>query len=198
MNTRFCFLNDSLLDEKVSTQSSSVSNMTQSSKKYMYLQLTYVHYNNLPTTGEVMEKRLTAAAKKKKKQTDIVFLSIGGNDISPISKPEEIYHDIKSLIENLKEAGVCRVFISEILPRADFSKSVPSGLTKSKFERDRKTINRLLCETYGTDVIKFHDIRLPRDYHDDIVHLSEPTATNKNCGLRKYFFLQIRLAFCSA
>ena len=82
-----------------------------------------------------MEKKLTAAAEK----TDIVFLSIGGNDISPISKPEKIYADIKSLIEKLKEAGVRRVFISEILPRADFKKSVPSGLTKC--ERDRKKIN---------------------------------------------------------
>ena len=155
----------------------------------------FVHRGGLRCDGidEVMEKKLTAAAKK----TDIVFLSIGGNDISPISKPEKIYDDIKSLIEKLKEADVRRVFISEILPRADFKKSVPSGLTKSKFERDRKTINLLLCETYGTDVIKFKDIRLPRDYHHDLVHLSEPTGTNKNCGLRKYFF-RIRLAFCSA
>ena len=38
------------------------------------------------------------------KKTDIFFLSIGGNDISPISKPEKIYDDIKSLIEILKEA----------------------------------------------------------------------------------------------
>ena len=134
----------------------------------------FVHRGGLRCDGidEMMEKKLTAAAEK-------------------------IYADIKSLIEKLKEAGVRRVFISEILPRADFKKSVPSGLTKSKFERDRKKINLLLSETYGTDVIKFKDIRLPRDYHHDLVHLSEPTDTNKNCGLRKYFF-RIRLAFCSA
>ena len=80
----------------------------------------FVHRGGLRCDGidEMMEKKLTAAAEK----TDIVFLSIGGNDISPISKPEKIYDDIKSLIEKLKEAGVRRVFISEILPRADFKK----------------------------------------------------------------------------
>lgn len=83
-----------------------------------------------------MKKRLTDAAAK----TDIVFLSIGGNDTSPISNPENIYDHISKLVEDLKDAGVRRVFISEILPRADFSKSVPVGLTKSNFDRDRNAI----------------------------------------------------------
>ena len=62
----------------------------------------FVHRGGLrcDDIDKVMEKKLTTAAEK----TDIFFLSIGGNDISPISKPEKNYDDIKSLIEILKEA----------------------------------------------------------------------------------------------
>ena len=140
-----------------------------------------------------MKKRMIRTATK----SDYIFLSIGGNDISPISDPTRIYDNICDLVRELENAGVRRVFISEILPRADFKKSDPPGLTKSKFERDRKKVNSLLIERYGSQVIRFHDIRCPRDYDEDLVHLSEPTPSNKNCGIRKYFF-RIRLAFCSA
>ena len=140
-----------------------------------------------------MKKRMIETAAK----SDFIFLSIGGNDISPISDPEDIYTNICNLVRDLENAGVRRVFISEILPRADFSKSDPKGLTKTKFEYDKKTVNSLLFQKYGTQVIKFHDIQCPRDYDTDLVHLSEPTPSSKKCGVRKYFF-RIRLAFVSA
>ena len=110
---------------------------------------------------------------------------IGGNDISPISDPEVIFNNIRDLIEKLEETDVRRVYISEILPRGDFSKSKPRGLTKAKFDSDKKAINKLMFKEYGTRIIKFHDIRYPRDYHSDKVHLSEPTQDSKKCGLRK-------------
>lgn len=132
----------------------------------------------------------------KKARPDYVFLSIGGNDISPISKPDDIFDNICDLVTEFEEAGVRRVFISEILQRGDFSKSQPPGLTKSKFDRDRKRINKLLSEKYSTNLIKFPDIRCPRDYDKDKVHLSYPTRDVKTCGIRKYFF-RLRLVFCS-
>ena len=142
---------------------------------------------------DTMKTQMKQAAAK----SDYVFLSIGGNDISPISDPEVIFNNIRDLVEKLEETHVRRVYISEILPRGDFSKSKPRGLTKAKFDSDRKAINKLLFKEYGTRVIKFHDIRYPRDYHSDKVHLSEPTQDSKKCGLRKYFF-RIRLTFCSS
>ena len=74
----------------------------------------------------------TAAAK-----TDFIFLSIGGN-ISPIADPEYIFSNICDLVKEFQGIGVRRVYISEILPRADFSKRGPPGLSKSKFDRDKK------------------------------------------------------------
>ena len=74
---------------------------------------------------------------------------------------------------------------------------------------NRKTTNCLLYETCGISFKKFHDIdflglslsewgsdKWTRS-ESDLVHLSEPSKSQKNCGFRKYFFL-IRLAFCSA
>ena len=81
---------------------------------------------------DTLKKRMKAARPR------IVFLSIGGNDISPISDPDIIYENICSLVKEFEDVGVRRVHISEILPRADFSKSDPLGLTKAKFDRQEK------------------------------------------------------------
>ena len=149
--------------------------------------------------GGLRLDRLTDTMKHKMKtaETDIIFPSIGSNDISPNSVPEEIFDRICALVTEFEDAGVRRVFISEILPRADFSKSYPPVLTKSKFDRDRKRVYKLLSEKYGKNVVKFNNIHCPRDYDKDLVHLSYPTEANTICGIRKYFF-RIRLVFFSA
>ena len=90
---------------------------------------------------DTLKKRMKAARLR------IVFLSIGGNDISPISDLDIIYENICSLVKEFEDVGVRRVYISEILPRADFSKSDPPGLTKAKFDRDRKKFNKMLFQT---------------------------------------------------
>ena len=65
---------------------------------------------------DTLKKGLKAARAR------IVFLSIGGNDISPISDPDTIYANICSLVKEFEDVGVWRVYISEILPRADLQK----------------------------------------------------------------------------
>ena len=74
-------------------------------------------------------------------------------------------------MKTFKEAGVQEIFVSEILPRADFLKSKPLGLTKACFDLQRQEINGLLLEKYSDCLIKFHDIRCPRDYDKELVHL---------------------------
>ena len=103
-------------------------------------------------------KKMTAA------RLNFTFFAIGGNRISVISEQEDIFADICNLARAFKEAGIQEVFISKILPRADFTKSKPSGLTKARFDRQRKDINGLLREKYGDRLIKFRDTRCPRDY----------------------------------
>ena len=65
------------------------------------------------------------------------------------------------------------------------------GLTKARFDRKRMEINGLLQLIYGDRLIKFRDIRCPRDYDKDLVHLSETGS----CGLWNYFLAYV---FCSA
>ena len=110
---------------------------------------------------------------------NFIFLAIEGNDNSVIFKPEDIFADICNLMKVFKEAGVQEVFVAEILPRAYFSKSKQPELTKAHFDRQRMEINGLLQEKYGDRLIKFRDIRCPRDYDKDLVHLSETGS----CGL---------------
>ena len=54
---------------------------------------------------------------------NFILLAIGGNNISVISKPEDLF-----AVKVFKEAGVQEVFVSEILPMADFS-----GVNESSF-----------------------------------------------------------------
>ena len=110
------------------------------------------------TVTHTMVKKMRAA------RPNFIFLAIGGNDISVLSTAADIFEDICKLVKTFKEASVQEVFISEILPRDDFSKSKPPGLTKACFYRQRKAINGLLRERYGDCLIKFTDLRCPRDY----------------------------------
>ena len=60
-----------------------------------------------------------------------------------------------------EEAGVQEVFVSALLTRADFAYSNPPGLTKARFDLQRKETNGLLREKYGDRFIKFREIRCP-------------------------------------
>ena len=81
------------------------------------------------TVTDPMVKKMIEA------RPNFIFLAIGGNNISVISRPEDIFADICNLVKAFKEAGVQEEFISEILPRTDFSKSKPPGLTKAHFDQ---------------------------------------------------------------
>ena len=64
--------------------------------------------------GNEMKRKMKAA------NPNVLFLSIGGNDISPASDPKEIFKGICELVQDFQNTGVCHVCISEILQRAVF------------------------------------------------------------------------------
>ncbi|KAK3107288.1 hypothetical protein FSP39_011166 [Pinctada imbricata] len=80
-------------------------------------------------------------------QPDIVFICLGGNDISATSSPCEIVRNIKTLVNELISTGVRRVLVSEVLERGDFTKA--PGLTKDSFDKQRKKINQMLKSKLG-------------------------------------------------
>lgn len=117
---------------------------------------------------------------------DIVFLNVSGNDITTKTDPREIIDRVVRITVDLQEAGTTTVFIAEILTRGDFSKSPDSQLDKATFDRKRQKINSGLAKLFKDKLIRFPDIKYPRDYSTDLVHLSSYSATTNNTGLKKY------------
>ncbi|KAK3089506.1 hypothetical protein FSP39_018796 [Pinctada imbricata] len=118
---------------------------------------------------------------------DVVFMVIGGNDVSDTSIPSDIFKSIMEIISTLYSSGVKRVFISEIIERGNFEKA--PGLTRERFNKQRKVINKKL-KTACRDNFVMMKVKFPKDYDEnDFVHL--------NCdGLRAYFF-RVRIILCS-
>ena len=128
-------------------------------------------------------------------KSDVVFVHLGGNDISPTSNPHEIFDAIRrQIVTDLHGNGVRCIYVGQILPRSDFSKC--PGLTKSCFERQRNRINYLLGNEYKDFFLKFKDIRCPRDYLPDGVHLKTDDVVKNRIGMKKYAE-RIRLVLCT-
>ena len=103
----------------------------------------------LDTLGNEMKGKMKG--KMKAAKPDLLFLSVGGNDISPVSDPKKISKGICELVQDFHNAGVRHVCISEILQRADVFKSQSPGLSKSK----------LRCIDVSTTLFRRH---VPAEY----------------------------------
>lgn len=136
-------------------------------------------------TTENVDKTLTRRLDDLR--PDIVFVHIGGNDISSESEPVCIYRNICELIDTIYSFGTKTVFIGEICRRGHFKKS-PS-LTVESLDKQRNSINKKLKKQYGPNFISFPDINFPQDYDLDRVDFSQT-------GQRKYFYA-IRRVLCS-
>lgn len=127
-------------------------------------------------------------------ESDAVFLNIGSNDINPDSPPRDIYNRITDIVNQLRDSGVSFVFIGELLTRNDFTKC--PGLDFDTYEKQRKKINALLAKQYKNSFIRFPDIKYPKDYLEDDVHLQTFSETSNNTGMKKYES-RIRGVLCS-
>lgn len=102
---------------------------------------------------------------------DIVFVNIGGNDISSSSVPGVIFEHIGNIVDRFLTAGARRVLVSRILGRTKFPKD--PNMPQSQFDRQRKCINSLLQKRFTENVVSFHRIHsghLKRDgvhFNDD-------------------------------
>lgn len=96
---------------------------------------------------------------------------------------------------NLKDSGVKSVFVAEVLTRGDFSRSPDKDLTKVIFDKKRKKINTLLKSQLGHQFVVFKEIKYPRDFHGDLVHLGT-VGLDSASGMKRYFY-RIRRLFVS-
>ena len=116
-----------------------------------------------------------------RREADVYFINIGGNDITKTSEPEAIYQRIVDLVDQLySRPRVQLVYVGEIWlwpflgdlfllvqTRGDFR----HGLSKEEFDRQREIINDLLRERYDWLFVEFKDVRFPKDYDKDLVHM---------------------------
>lgn len=126
---------------------------------------------------------------------DCLFLHVGGNDITTTTSPNDVVRKIMDIYCNLKDSGVKSVFVAEVLTRGDFSRSPDKDLTKVIFDKKRKKINTLLKSQLGHQFVVFKDIKYPRDFHGDLVHLGT-VGLDSASGMKKYFY-RIRRLFVS-
>ena len=102
-------------------------------------------------------------------QPDVVFMNVGGNDIRSTTSIEELVKQIKSLVAYLQSSGVRRVYVASIVERGSFPSF--TGLSKSKFNKIRRSVNKKLQKHFGKDFIDVGgDLRYPRHYDRDMVH----------------------------
>ena len=128
--------------------------------------------------GMNFDNYLTEFKKLKLFCPDVVFFNLGGNSITATTKPKQISDKLCELVEELKVAGVKKVYVAEITTRGKFKHE---GLDKKCFDAQRKKINKTLAEAYGKDVIVFNDVKYHRDYHTDLIHYNDR-------GQQKFFY----------
>lgn len=132
----------------------------------------------------------------KELKPDVVFINVGGNDLSTKSDPREVYERIMALVHEMRQVGVNVVYVAEIMTRGDFSKCPDTEMNKTSFDRQRRKINTLLAKELKERFVKFGDVHYPSDYSRDLVHLSDFSDITNNTGLKKYES-RLRRIFCS-
>ena len=132
----------------------------------------------------------------KSLRPDVVFINVGGNDLTTTSNPREVYDRILGLVDELKQVGVKVVYVAEILTRGDFRKCPDPKMNKESCDLQRKKINTLLAKQLKERFLKFSDIRYPNDYSTDLVHLLDFSTATNNTGLKKYES-RLRRILCS-
>jgi poly-D-alanine transfer protein DltD len=96
-------------------------------------------------------------------------VNLGGNNIQASCNPTSIFEDIKNIVEELKENGVEKVFVSAIIERGKF----PSwtGMNQTSFNKIRKSVNEKLKKYLKEDYVDTAKrLRYPRHYNSDQVH----------------------------
>ena len=152
---------------------------------------TDVHYYGVPGLGLTAVTSHPKWKEMKESKPTEVLLHLGGNAIKTTTATSTIVDGIIELREELLREGVRRVFVGEILPRGDVTRSRDPFLTVQGYDDRRTTINRSLQRRLGRWLIHFYIRSAFRPtplvnggpsplYKRDLVHLSEKK------GLKEY------------
>lgn len=105
----------------------------------------------------------------QKYRPDVVFINLGGNDITKRTVANHLKNRILDIVDKLYLSGVRKVFVASIIERGSFPRF--TGLTRSKFNKIRRSVNRKLRKELGPSFIDVaQKIKYPRHYDGDLVH----------------------------
>ncbi|CAG2203433.1 unnamed protein product [Mytilus edulis] len=117
-------------------------------------------------------------------QPSIVFLQVGGNDISIGKTAKEIVDNQMKLAREILRIGTKRVIIGSVIGRM-----APRGMTTSQYKNKRKKVNKLLKSQESAKIKVWDHKNFHQCHFRDGVHL-----TDKG---NEVFFFSIRHALHS-
>ena len=91
---------------------------------------------------------------------DVVFMNLGGNDITKSTDIQNLVKRLKNIFKELYENGITKVFVATVIERGSFPEW--TGLTRPVFIKIRHALNKKLRTELGTDLddvgkkIKYH------------------------------------------
>ena len=95
---------------------------------------------------------------------DVVFMNLGGNDITESTDTQNLVKRLKNIVKELHENGT-----TTVIERGSFSEW--TGLTRPIFNKIRHALNKKLRTELGTDLVDVGEkIKYPRHYNNDLVH----------------------------
>ena len=100
---------------------------------------------------------------------DVVFMNLGGNDITESTDIQNLVKRLKNIVRELYENGTTKVFVATVIERGSFPEW--TGLTRPRFNKIRHALNKKLRTELGTDLVDVgKKIKYPRHNNNDLVH----------------------------
>ena len=107
--------------------------------------------------------------KMKHYRPDVVFMNLGGNDITESTDIQNLVKRLKNIVKELYENGITKVFVATVIERGSFPEW--TGLTRPIFNKIRHALNEKLRTELGTDLVDVgKKIKYHRHYNNDLVH----------------------------
>ena len=100
---------------------------------------------------------------------DVVFMNLGGNNITESTDIQNLVKRLKNIVKELYENGITKVFVATVNEQASFPEW--TSLTRLIFNKIRHALNKKLRTELGTDLVDVgKKIKYHRHYNDDLVH----------------------------
>ena len=100
---------------------------------------------------------------------DVVFMNLGGNDITESTDIQNLVKRLKDIVKELYENGITKVFVATVIEQSSFPEW--TGLTRPIFSKIRHALNKKLRTELGTDLVDVRKkIKYHRHYNNDLVH----------------------------